>query len=173
MTHMTYMTRHALIRRLTELWHGDPWYGSSSDAILAGIAARDAARSVDARTHTIWQLVLHMTAWTTEVTARLGGARAGTPAVGDWPRIPAAASMPDSAAAQEAWTETLASLAEARRALISAIESATDEDWVRPVVRGDGESASLRSRAETTSGLADHDIYHLGQIAHIKRAIPS
>ena len=63
----------SVLKQLNETHAGDPWYGSSRTRVLAGITAHDAAAHPIANGHSIWELVLHMTAWTRETTRRLGG----------------------------------------------------------------------------------------------------
>src|SRR5262245_24212984 len=46
---------------------GDPWHGSPVKAILRGVTAAEAASRIVPQAHTIWELVLHMTAWKDEV----------------------------------------------------------------------------------------------------------
>jgi len=41
---------------------GDPWHGSSVTALLRGVTAAQAASRAVPHVHTVWQLVLHMTA---------------------------------------------------------------------------------------------------------------
>ena len=53
--------------------------------ILDGINAQQAATRAVPNGHTIWELVLHVTAWKNETRKRLSGAPAGEPAEGDWP----------------------------------------------------------------------------------------
>lgn len=49
-------------------WHGDPVW-----KILDGVSAEQAARRAQVETHSIWELVSHMTFWETEMCRRLGG----------------------------------------------------------------------------------------------------
>lgn len=156
--------RGNLANRLRDTWHGTPWYGDPSDKILAGITADEAARRIAPGTHTIWELVLHMTAWTETVAARVRGAGATAPLRGDWPK--------PEGTSNEAWAAALADLEKAREELLAEIEGTHDEEiqiHVRehnPPFKDTG-----ISRAGTVAGLADHDTYHLGQIALIKRAV--
>jgi len=156
--------RYTLAQRLKECWHGSPWYGDSSDKILSGISAADAARVVIPGTHSIWQIVLHMTAWTEAVAARVRGAGAKLPDRGDWPTV--------ESTAPEAWNALLAELAAARDALLSEIDATHEEDIQIHVKNHSPPFADTGiSRAGTVMGLAEHDAYHLGQVALLKRAI--
>ena len=101
---------------------GDPWHGSSARAILGGITAREAAARPIPGVHSIWAILLHVTAWTNEVSRRLAtGVGGAAPAEGDWPSVaetteaesgrisPAISSRPDQisgwyATSQPRWT---------------------------------------------------------------------
>ena len=66
---------------------GDPWHGSPLHAILDGVTAAQAAARPLPAAHSIWELVLHMTGWKSEVRRRLSGAPAAEPDGGDWPEV--------------------------------------------------------------------------------------
>ena len=54
---------------------------------LDGVTADQAARAPCRNGHTIWELVLHVTAWKNETRKRLSGAPASLPEEGDWPEV--------------------------------------------------------------------------------------
>jgi uncharacterized damage-inducible protein DinB len=142
---------------------GDPWYGNSRATLLAGLPADQAAMRIIPGVHTIWELVLHMTSWTNEVRRRLGGAVAAAPVEGDWP-----ATGPVTAPAWDAAKRTLDA---AHAHLLAAVDSMAEADWGLMVGAMDGGPAGSRvTRAELVVGLAQHDAYHLGQIALLRRA---
>jgi uncharacterized damage-inducible protein DinB len=155
--------RATLSRRLQEIWTGTPWYGDPSARILDGITADVAARRFLPGTHTIWEIVLHMTAWTEEVATRVRGVGSKPPDRGDWPKMPEASP--------EAWAATLADLQQARRQLLAEIEATHEEDFHLHVKSfKDPSTDTGASRAHTVTGLIEHDAYHLGQIALLKKA---
>jgi hypothetical protein len=88
-----------LVDELEREHAGDPWHGSSVSDILRGVTAAQAAAHVVPHVHTIWEVVLHMTAWKNEVRKRLSGAPASTPDEGDWPEV--------GAPTAERWVEAL------------------------------------------------------------------
>lgn len=157
--------RGTLTHRLKDTWHGSPWYGDPSDKILAGITAAEAARRIAPDTHTIWEIVLHMTAWTETVAERVRGLGAKAPERGDWPAMPADPSA-------DAWVRTLGDLEKARQSLLAEIE-ATHEEEIQIHVRSHSPPFKDTgiSRAGTVAGLIEHDAYHLGQVALLKRAV--
>src|SRR5436305_4138251 len=95
---------------LSREFSGDPWHGPSLAAILRGVNAVDASRYQVAGAHSIWELVLHVTAWKNEVRRRLAGAPAAVPEEGDWP--------PVGDATAQRWTQALEQLDAAHKQLL-------------------------------------------------------
>lgn len=156
--------RATLHDRLMIVWAGEPWHGSSSKKILEDVSASEAVQRPLAGAQSIWECTNHLIAWTEEVTARLAGAPGKAPVRGDWPAA--------SDSSSEAWTATLGQLKAARLALLAAIEKSHEEDlYIQIAKLPDGAPTTPMTRAQTVSGLIDHDIYHLGQIAMLKKAI--
>src|SRR6266508_3781994 len=80
---------------LERAYAGDPWHGPPLSRLLAGLD-RDAAMSHPiAGAHSIWELVLHLAAWTREAARRHRGATPALPAEGDWPSVPPLATEND------------------------------------------------------------------------------
>lgn len=144
--------------------HGEPWHGLSRAAILADITAKEASLRPPGGVHSIWELVLHMDAWTQEVTRRLGGAAPELPQQGDWPAIP----EPTDAE----WQSARHGLDETHAALITAMKAAPDMDLDAMVgATHDAPLGTGISVRATLHGLAQHDAYHCGQIAILKRIL--
>lgn len=154
-----------LLDQLERAHAGDPWHGSSRAALLADVTAEEARQAPAAGSHSIWQLVLHMTAWTREVARRVQGEPAAAPDIGDWPPLPA---TPDD----RAWRATLAALDDAHARLGSAVR-AIDPSRLSLYV-GDARHAALGTGvtyAQTINGLVQHDAYHTGQVAFAKKLL--
>lgn len=152
----------AALALLLSIHEGDPWHGPSTMQLLRGVGAADAVRSPAAGVHSIWQLVLHMTAWTREVASRLAGADAKDPVEGDWPPV---AHTSDSR-----WREAVRALDEAHRALAVAARAVPDDRWAAIVRdRRGGAGAAEITRLATLRGLAAHDAYHGGQIGLLRK----
>lgn len=154
-----------IVDQLERAFQGDPWYGSSVIATLAGVSPETAAAFPVRGAHSIWELVLHMTGWKNEVRARLGGALAGEPPAGDWPSQP---KRPTAAA----WAAALADLQHAHDHLVSAVRR-TSGAHLNGSVR-DERSRPLGTGLthwQTLHGIIQHDVYHLGQISLLRKAI--
>lgn len=158
--------RQNLSNQLLTVWNGDPWYGSSSSKIFAGVTAAEAQAHPLPGAQSIWETLLHMTAWTEETVSRIGGGESKAPARGDWPKV--------TGSTQDEWMAAQGELLAARKALLQAIESSHEESLLLQVPKkGEAAHASGATRAHTVSGLADHDVYHLGQIALLKKSLKS
>jgi uncharacterized damage-inducible protein DinB len=154
-----------LLDQLERAHAGDAWHGSSRAALLADVTAEEARQVPGEGSHSIWQLVLHMTAWTREVARRVQGEQAAAPDIGDWPPLP---PTPDD----RAWRATLAALDDAHANLRSAVRS-LDPSRLSLYV-GDARHAALGTGvtyAQTINGLIQHDAYHTGQVAFAKKLL--
>ena len=156
--------RANLSQRLLTVWNGEPWHGSSSSTIMKGITADEAKAHPLPGAQSIWETLLHMTAWTEEATSRMNGGESKPPARGDWPQV--------NGSTQEEWLAAQGDLLAARKALLQSIEGSHEESlYLQVPKKGDTAHATGATRAHTVNGLADHDVYHLGQIALLKKSL--
>ena len=156
---MSEITR--IIDQLEREHEGDPWHGTPLVALLDGITAEQAARKPIAGGHSIWELVLHVTGWKTEIARRVGGAPAGEPPEGDWPAV--------GDPTPGRWAEARQRLDDAQRTLIAAVRSLPEPRLFEPT--NDPRNRPLGtgvSYYELLHGAVQHDVYHSGQIAALK-----
>ncbi|HJU67520.1 MAG TPA: DinB family protein [Gemmatimonadaceae bacterium] len=154
-----------LVDQIARAHDGDPWHGSSRASILADVTAEEAVRHAAPAIHSIWELVLHMTAWTQEVTRRLQGHAASLPEMGDWPAPPRAAD-------EKSWRAAIGALDQAHVALLEATKRVDRSRLDAPV--NDERNRELGTGvtfAQTINGLVQHDAYHSGQIALLKKML--
>ena len=158
---MTEVSR--ILDELAREHDGDPWHGSPLMHILEGITAAQASAKPIASGHSIWELVLHMTAWKNEVRRRVSGAPARTPEEGDWP---------DPGQPSEArWRDARVQLQKAHAELAAAARSLTETQLWQPT--NDPRNRELGSGVSyyiLLHGIVQHDVYHAGQIALLKKA---
>jgi uncharacterized damage-inducible protein DinB len=143
---------------------GDPWHGSPVKAILEGVTHEQAARQPPNGAHSIWELVLHMTAWRNEVARRATGEPAATPAAGDYP------SVGDPTAAR--WKAALAALDASHANLANVVRGMSDDHLLKPT--NDPRNRPLGTGCtyyELLHGIVQHDAYHAGQIAILKKVL--
>jgi uncharacterized damage-inducible protein DinB len=153
-----------LIDQFKRAHDGDPWHGSPVKAILRGVTAEQAARKPPNGAHSIWALVLHMTGWRNEVTERATGKPAGTPPRGDWPAVG------DPTPAR--WKAALAALDASHANMVQVVRNLSDEHLLKPT--NDPRPRALGTGVtyyELLHGIVQHDAYHAGQIALIKRVL--
>lgn len=157
------MTQAELLAdELDRAWRGDPWHGPSLEKILDGVDAAGAAARPIPDAHTIWELLLHLTAWTGEVTRRLGGADPGEPAEGDWPPIP----VPTPSA----WEAARRDFARAQETVLRAVRSTPESRLGEPVGRvRDPALGTGITCGQMLHGLAQHHAYHGGQISLLRK----
>ena len=153
----------AVLAQLEATHAGAPWYGTSRTAFLETVSAAEARTVPPGEGPTVWALVLHMTSWTREVTRRLHGEPANAPVEGDWP------PLPTRRGARE-WATALRRLEDAHGALLDAAREVPLARWNEPVPWADGVPGET-TFAVTLVGLAQHDAYHIGQVALVLRAL--
>ena len=149
-----------LHEELSRAYDGEPWHGHSLAVLLAGVDARAAAAHPIPGAHSIWELVLHLAAWTGEVRARLGGAAGGAPPEGDFPE--------PGEPSEERWQAALALLARRHAELLEDVARFPAAQLDDP--GGSSDPASGLSLGQMLHGVAQHHAYHGGQIALLKRA---
>ena len=154
---------NALLDQIRRTHAGDPWYGAPRMQFLRGLPVAKAALRPAGANHSVWELVLHMSAWTDEVRRRLAGHSPGEPVAGDWPAVP----KPTTDAA---WSSALQHLERAHGALIADVERLGPADLDRLV--GDTREPALGTGVTVGAmlvGLAQHDAYHTGQLALLRQ----
>jgi uncharacterized damage-inducible protein DinB len=142
--------------QLKRAYEGQAWHGPSLKEILAGVTAEQAARRPVTGAHSIWEIVLHIVAWEGVVRVRLEGEYLNEPSEGDWPAV--------EDTSESAWTETLAKLESNHMRLREAIAPLDAARLFEPLAEG------KPSAYFTIHGIIQHDLYHAGQIALLKKA---
>ncbi len=150
----------AELRRVVDLLEragaGDAWHGPSIEATLNGIGALQAASRPLPHAHTIWELVLHIAVWERIVARRLAGEEIEPTPAEDWPLMPETTDR--------TWGAAVADLRRARAELAAAM-LAFDGTRLGDVVQGKHYSFYVMIH-----GVVQHDLYHAGQIAILKKA---
>lgn len=142
--------------QLRRSFEGPAWHGPSIKELVAGVTAEQATAKPLAEAHSIWEIVLHIAAWEEGALRRLAGDRAELSTEEDWPPVP------DTSEA--AWRETLERMEQNHLRLRKALSSLDDSRLPEPVVDG------MSSVYGTLHGVIQHNLYHAGQIALLKKA---
>lgn len=143
--------------QLRRAFEGDAWHGPSLRELLSDVAAERAACRPIARAHSIWELVLHIAAWDDVVRRRLEGEPIAelSPAE-DFPSVREASAT--------AWEEAREGLQRGHRRLRRAIAQLEEGSLDESVP---GTSYTVYTMLH---GVVQHDLYHAGQIALLRRA---
>jgi uncharacterized damage-inducible protein DinB len=144
--------------QLRRAFDGEAWHGDSLFEILSGVtAARAAARPI-AGAHTIWELVLHVAAWDGAVLRRLGGAAVELSDAENFP--------PVRDASVAGWRAALAQVRRGHAELVAAVASLPDSrlDDMVP-----GKEGAHYTFYYMLHGVVQHELYHAGQIALLKK----
>jgi len=147
--------------QLRRAFQGNAWHGDSLLEILEGVTAAQAAARPVKHAHTIWELVLHITAWDSAVRRRLAGAAVD---LSDEQNFP---SVMDSS--ENAWRRTIEQSRKVHNELIEAVEAFPDER-LRERVPGKKSEPDWYNFYYMLHGVAQHELYHAGQIALLKKA---
>jgi uncharacterized damage-inducible protein DinB len=142
--------------QLRRAMDGGAWHGPAVRELLKEMPASTAAAKPIPGGHSIWEIVLHVAAWTSAVRRRLHGEQADLPPEEDWPAI--------HETGPEAWAAALGKLEDEHRRLLHDLEQLDVGRLDEPIVPG---KSSVYMHLQ---GLAQHHTYHAGQIALLRKA---
>ena len=135
---------------------GPMWHGPALADLLSDINPEQASARPLPGAHSIWELVLHITAWAEIVRQRLSGrATDDAPPEVDWP--------PVRDTSGDAWRAAVERLKDAHRELATDVAKLDDSSLIGRVAGKD------HSVLVMLHGLVEHDAYHGGQIAMLKK----
>lgn len=150
--------RARIADQLRRALEGDAWHGPAVLELLQGVSAADAAAHPIRGAHSIWELVLHLAATYRLVLRRVQGDDRQLSPEEDWQSAPPAT--------EERWRDAVDALRslneEARRTIATFPPDRLDD----PLVASPPYTAWVQF-----VGLTQHDLYHGGQIALLKRAL--
>jgi uncharacterized damage-inducible protein DinB len=142
--------------QLRRAFDGDAWHGPALLELLEDVdAATAAAKPLDG-VHSIWELVLHIAAWDGAALKRLGGRKAQLKGKQNFPPVP----RPTEAA----WREAVTAAKHSHVALVEKVAGLPDSR-LRDIVPG-----KRYDFYHMLHGIAQHELYHAGQIAILKKA---
>ncbi|MGH8068274.1 MAG: DinB family protein [Candidatus Entotheonellia bacterium] len=143
--------------QLRRAFEGHAWHGPAVRELLADVTAAKAAGRPLPSAHSIWEIVLHMATWERVVRRRLQGeAVADLPTAEDWP--------PVRDSSEAAWHRAIDDLEQANHDLCDTMARAS-EARLAEMVPGKDHSVYVMLH-----GIIQHDLYHAGQIAVLKKA---
>ena len=140
---------------LRRAWNGAPWHGPSAAEVIGRVTARQAATRRSRGSHTVWQLVLHMTIWV-EAPLRCLDVPSVEPAECD--------EFPEpSSTTAEQWRRDVAQLGAIVERLAGRVALMSDEALAAQV------GASKYTGTMMLDGAVQHLAYHAGQMALLAR----
>jgi uncharacterized damage-inducible protein DinB len=145
-----------IIDQIRRAYDGDAWHGAPLWAILTEVSAETASAKPIPGAHSIREIVRHITFWHDGVRRRIGGEVVDADEVEQWPEA--------VDAGHGAWQRELDDLERAHVALLEELSELGAEDLERPVP---GKPYTVYVLLH---GLVQHNLYHAGQIALLKKA---
>jgi uncharacterized damage-inducible protein DinB len=142
--------------QLQRAFEGNAWHGPSVREVLKGVNAEQAARYPVPGGHSIWEIVLHIAVWESIVCRRLAGeVIVEISDEEDWRRPPDTGKV--------AWKGTQEELLNGHQQLQEAVAGLSDAQ-LQEAVSGKDYSVYF-----LLHGIIQHDLYHAGQIAILKK----
>src|SRR6202041_3741612 len=142
--------------QLRRAFNGSAWHGPAMLELLEDVDAGTAAARPLADVHSIWELVMHVEVWDEVAMVRLGGKKCQPTGTDNFPLVPKVT--------EAAWRKAVTEAKRAHDTLVKTVAALPD--------------ARLRERVpgkrydfyHMLHGIAQHELYHAGQIAILKKA---
>ena len=142
--------------QLHRAFYGEAWHGPALIELLADVDAATAAAKPLPNAHSIWELVLHVAVWDNAAIVRLDGKKFQPTGTDNFP--------PVSKATESAWRKTVAATKKTHDKLVKIV-AGLPESRLRDRVPG-----KRYDFYHLFHGVAQHELYHAGQIALLKKA---
>ncbi len=142
--------------QLRRAFDGDAWHGPSVLELLSDVDAATAAAKPVPNAHSIWELLLHIAAWDGAALVRLTGTKCQPTGADNFPPV----SKPTDAA----WRKAIADTKRTHEKLVKVVAGLPDSR-LRDRVPG-----KRYDFGHMLQGIAQHELYHAGQIAILKKA---
>jgi uncharacterized damage-inducible protein DinB len=148
----------SVIGQLRESYEGDPWFGRNVKTLLAEVNGETAYQKLNGQ-HSILELLYHMVIWREFTISRL------TPSATDLSYYEKADWQELDHTYKNLWKEGIQKLDDTQAELIHLLQEKDDSMLTGTVPERTYNFKKL------LYGIIQHDIYHLGQIAFITKAI--
>jgi len=147
-----------LADQIRRAFEGEAWHGDSLLEILRDVDAKTAAARPIKNAHTVWELVLHISAWDDAVLRRTGGTAVS---LKDEENFPPVKDTSDGA-----WHGAVEAIKKTHDRLVKAVAGFADSRLSEQVP---GKKESYYNYFYMFSGIVQHELYHAGQIAILKK----
>jgi uncharacterized damage-inducible protein DinB len=146
-----------IAEQLRSAFEGDAWHGPALLELLEDVGAATAAAKPLPDVHSIWELVLHVAVWDAAACRRMAGEKWQPEGTANFPLVP---KRPTEAA----WRKCVAQAKKMHGVLVKTV-AALPESRLRERVPG-----KKYDFYHMLHGVAQHELYHAGQIAILKKA---
>jgi uncharacterized damage-inducible protein DinB len=146
-----------IAEQLRRAFEGNAWHGPALLELLEDVKAATAAAKPLPNAHSIWELVLHVVAWDNAALRRLAGEKFQPEGTANFPLVPEQTSDPS-------WRKAVSNLKRTHDALVKTV-AALPESRLRDRVPGKKYDFYFMLQ-----GVVQHELYHAGQIAILKKA---
>ncbi|HEX4784514.1 MAG TPA: DinB family protein [Candidatus Sulfotelmatobacter sp.] len=143
--------------QLRRAFQGDAWHGPALLELLKDVDACAAAAKPLPNVHSIWELVLHVAVWDRAALRRLDGEK--------WQPTGLANFPPVSTPTEAAWRKALTQTKRTHDTLVKTV-AALPESRLSDRVPG-----KRYDFYHMLQGIAQHELYHAGQIAILKKVL--
>lgn len=151
---------HRILDQMDRAFSGDAWHGPSLMRALDNMTAEDASKHPISGAHSVWELVHHVGAWNTIVQHRLRGEIVEVTTERDWP--------PVWEVTDATWKRVLEDLTASQARLRAVVSEMSDDQLDLVDQKTSGPNVS---RYTVIHGVIQHNLYHAGQIAILKKAL--
>jgi uncharacterized damage-inducible protein DinB len=142
--------------QLQRAFYGAAWHGPAVMELLEDVNATMATARPIVNVHSIWELLLHVAVWDGAALTRLGGSKCQPTGESNFPLV--------MKANEAAWRKTIADAKRTHDRLVRTVSRISDER-LRDRVPG-----KRYDFYHMLHGIAQHELYHAGQMAILKKA---
>ena len=149
-----------ILKLLKVSFDSDDWLFPGMNDSLEGVTTEEAVRRPLSKAHNIAEIVNHVTQWENTALMWLRGENPKLiyqpPKVWDWSEI--------NEFTGEEWTAVVKELRDTHARLVAAVSKIDDRDLTSKIPKGEF------TIYELLHGIIQHNLYHAGQIALLKKA---
>lgn len=142
--------------QLRRAFYGEAWHGPAMMELLNDVDAATASAHPIVNVHSIWELLLHVEVWDNAALVRLTGKKWQPKGDDNFPPVKISTSAE--------WRKAVASAKRIHDTLVKTVGKLSE---TRLLDRVPGKKYNF---SHMLHGIAQHELYHAGQIAILKKA---
>jgi len=141
--------------QLRRAFHGNAWHGPALLELLQDVDAATAAAKLLPEVHSVWELLLHVAVWDGAALRRLSGEICQPTGDANFP--------PVLTTTDDAWRQAIAEAKRTHDKLVRTVAALPESRL------GDRVPGKRYDFYHMLHGIAQHELYHAGQIAILKK----